>query len=170
LVAFKGHLWAIEAIEKLRREFPDVKLVVAGSGNFEETLRAKTTELGLEEHVEFLGYRKDVGRWMKYSDIVLVTSRAEGFGVVFLEAFNARVPVVAFDVPASNELIKHDVNGFLAKPYAVDDLAARVSTLLRKPALGKAFAEQSYTRLKKEFSLQRMVTETIEWYKAVLTK
>ncbi len=105
---------------------------------------------------------------MKYSDVVLVTSRAEGFGVVFLEAFNAKTPVVAFDVPAANELIVNQESGALAKPYDVHDLAKQIITLLQNEQTGKMYAARSYTRLKNDFALKNMVDETIQWYKTVM--
>ena len=105
---------------------------------------------------------------MKYSDAVLVPSRSEGFGVVFLEAFNARTPVVAFDVPAANELIIDTQSGLLVKPYDVEDMAHKISFLLRDRETAKRYAEKAYSNAKERFSLGMMTDQTYSFYKRVL--
>jgi len=168
LVEFKGHLWGIEAVQKLTANYPDIKLLIIGTGSFEQQLKQRVEELNLTRHVDFLGYRKDVGCWMKYSDVVLVPSRSEGFGVVFLEAFNARTPVVAFNVPAANELISDGESGMLATPYDTQDLADKVSMLLQNKDMAGQYAAAAYTNAKKFFSLNTMADNTYSFYKRVL--
>lgn len=168
LVEFKGHAWALQALKILVREYPDCKLVILGTGAYENILREKVDELQLTDHVDFLGYRKDVSHWMKYSDVVIVPSRSEGFGVVFLEAFNARTPVVAFDVPAANELIEDQVSGVLVKPYSVEEMARKISLLLNDRPMAKRYSERAYTLAKERFSVRVMVDQTYSFYNRVL--
>lgn len=168
LVEFKGHTWALEALKILTRDRRDIKLVIIGTGPFEAALRNKVKALELTDYVDFLGYRNDVSQWMKYSDVVLVPSRSEGFGVVFLEAFNARAPVVAFNVPAANELIENDVSGILVKPYDVQEMADKISFLLQNKGIADRYVEEAYAVAKKNFSLDRMADQTYSFYKRVL--
>jgi glycosyltransferase involved in cell wall biosynthesis len=168
LVEFKGHKWAFEALKGLMSKYPDIRLVVAGTGDYEDTLRTFAQELGVSDHVVWLGYRQDVSRWMQHSDVVLVPSRSEGFGVVFLEAFNAQTPVVAFNVPAANELILPGETGVLATPYDPDSLAHAIEWTLTHPAERAILVQRAYDRLQREFSLATMVDKTVGWYKKVL--
>lgn len=112
LVGFKGHQYLIEAMQKLCAQDREAGLVIVGSGELEEELKQKVKELKLEEHVHFAGYSKEVIKWMYNSDLVAVPSISEGFGVVFLEAFNCKKPVISWDVPAGNELMKEGETGF----------------------------------------------------------
>ena len=168
LVEFKGHMWALQALKRLLNKYPSIKLVIIGTGSFENRLKEFVTELGLDNSVLFLGYRKDVALWMKHSDLVIVPSRSEGFGVVFLEAFSARTPVVAFDVPAANELIIDGETGALAVPYDTADLAVKISALLLDKEKAKSYANRAYDFSKKYFSLDTMTDNTYSFYHSVL--
>jgi glycosyltransferase involved in cell wall biosynthesis len=130
LVGFKGHKYLIEAISLLKDKFDNIGLVIAGTGNLENQLKDKVTEFGLNDNVKFLGYSNEISKWMACSDVIAVTSISEGFGVVFLEAFNAKTPVVSFDVPSGNELMTHEKTGYLAKPYDFKDLALKIEYIL----------------------------------------
>jgi glycosyltransferase involved in cell wall biosynthesis len=170
LVTFKGHRYLLNSIPKVLERFPDAGLVIAGTGAEEKKLRDQVDELRIGHAVKFLGYNNQVPQWMSASEVVVVPSISEGFGVVFLEAFAARTPVVAFNVPAANEIIEGSVSGLLAKPYEVDDLAKQIITLLSDPSKARTLADNAYLRLRAYFNLDRMVTETQEFYHLVLSK
>jgi glycosyltransferase involved in cell wall biosynthesis len=169
LIDFKGHKYLVQAMPKLVDLFgKDVKLIIAGTGELEEELRTLTKELSLTQAVEFLGYSKEVGAFMANSDVVVVPSISEGFGVVFLEAFSAKTPVVAWNVPAGNELMEHGKNGYLITPYAVNLLAEQLIDVLNNPEDQVVVVEAAYDRLKSYFNLERMVMETISFYNDTL--
>lgn len=169
LIAFKGHRYLIKAMTRVVKVFgKDVKLLIAGTGDLELELKDQTKQLGLEDNVDFLGYRNDVGAIMANSDVVVVPSVSEGFGVVFLEAFSAKTPVVAWDVPAGNELMEHCMTGYLVPPYAVNLLAEQLIEILNTPEEQDLIVEAAYQRLKNYFNLERMVNETIEFYEDAL--
>ncbi len=168
LIKFKGHEYVIKALPLLKDKFSDLKLLLIGIGEHEDYLKALVKKLGLEEQVIFLGYSKEVQKYMYNSDVVLVPSVSEGFGVVFLEAFNCRTPVIAFDVPAGNELMTHGEQGFLVSPYEVQDMAAQIESVLSAPDKSRAVAENAYGKLKTYFTIDRMVEETITFYEQAL--
>jgi glycosyltransferase involved in cell wall biosynthesis len=101
---------------------------------------------------------------MNQSDGVLIPSVSEGFGIVILEAFNSRSPVVAFDVPAPNEIIEHEKTGLLVPPFDLNELKAAITRFLSRPEEGKKMAEVAYQRLKSYYCLDRMVGEIVEVY------
>lgn len=169
LIEFKGHKFLIEAMSRVKKAHgSDVKLLIAGTGDLEGTLRSQVEELGLSKDVEFLGYSKEVGSFMANSDVVVVPSISEGFGVVFLEAFSAKTPVVAWDVPSGNELMKHGKTGYLVEPYNTDQLADQLIEVLDSPEEQEEIVEAAYAELKSYFNLNRMVDETIEFYHEAL--
>lgn len=169
LVAFKAHRFVIEAMPKLVQAFgSDIKLLIAGTGDLEVELKEQVGRLGLSESIKFLGYSKEVGSLMANSDVVVVPSISEGFGVVFLEAFSAKSPVVSWNVPAGNELIEHGQTGYLVQPYNVNLLAEQLIDILDNPEDQGDIVEAAYDRLKSHFNLDRMVNETISFYKQAL--
>ncbi len=166
LIAFKGHRFLIEAMSKLRTKYgSDVKLLIAGTGDLENSLRSQVKDLKLEECVEFLGYSKKIGHYMANSDVIVVPSISEGFGVVFLEAFSAKTPVVAWDVPSGNEIIEDGRTGYLIEPYQVEKLSNRLIEILGHPEKQSDIVEEAYVKLKNYFNNDRMIEETIQFYK-----
>ena len=164
LVKFKGHHFLLNALPLVITQIPDTKLLIIGSGKEEESLKQISEDLGIADHVEFLGYRNDVGSYMANSDVVIVPSVSEGFGVVFMEAFSAKTVVVAWDVPAANELIQDQRTGYLVPPYDIKLLAKRLIQAYHDPKEREEVANRAYIRLKFYFNLDRMVNETIQFY------
>jgi glycosyltransferase involved in cell wall biosynthesis len=168
LVAFKGHRYVIDGLPEILRAYPDTGLVVVGIGKLEQELRDQCGRLGVSSNVFFAGYSQQVRKWMFQSDMVLIPSISEGFGVVFLEAFSCYKPVVAFDVPASNELVIDGRTGYLVPGFDVSKFASTVCTLLGDPGRAQTFGSNANRRLKEDFSVRRMVDETVNFYTQIL--
>lgn len=169
LIAFKGHKYLIEAMRDIKVRFGnDVKLLIAGTGELEVELKAMVIEMGLDDNVDFLGYSKQVGAYMANSDVVVVPSISEGFGVVFLEAFSAKTPVVAWNVPSGNELMEHRKTGYLVQPYEIKSLSAQLIDILENPKKNEEVANHAYVRLKDYFNEDRMINETITFYQSAI--
>lgn len=170
LVAFKGHRYLIEAMDQLKQHFGDeVKLLIAGTGPLEDELRGKVNSLGLIDSVVFLGYSKSVGAYMANSDVVAIPSVSEGFGVVFLEAFAAKTPIVSWDVPAGNELMDHRQTGYLVRPYDVNALVDQLIEILNGLDRQGQITHRAYERLKGYLNSDRMIKETVEFYENALS-
>jgi len=92
---------------------------IAGTGAQLEHLRAQVAAAGLQENVQFLGERNDVGALMRDSDLYLNTSRYEGMPIALLEAMAMALPIVATDVAGNCELVASGRNGLLAAPSAM---------------------------------------------------
>lgn len=167
LVRFKGHRFVIEAMPEIVRQNPDAGLVIVGSGELEAELKALVSELQMDDHVRFTGYSSDVVKWMYNSQVVCVPSISEGFGVVLLEAFNCSKPVVAFDVPACNELMQHNKTGLLVEPFDTAMLSKTICKLLNEPQAADDIGRAANRRLKEYFTLKRMTDQTESFYKSV---
>lgn len=168
LVGFKGHRYAFRMIAKLKERYPKLSLWVLGIGELEDELKAMVRTLGIEENVHFLGYKTNVLEYMNMSDVVLIPSIAEGFGVVFLEAINTLKPIAAFDVPAGNEIFGEGYKKLLAKPFDVTDLAEKTDWILNNPQDMKRLALENKERLINYFTIDRMVGDIVEFYKQVI--
>lgn len=167
LVRFKGHRFVIEAMPEIVRQNPDAGLVIVGSGELEAELKALVSELQMDKHVRFTGYSSDVVKWMYNSQVVCVPSISEGFGVVLLEAFNCSKPVVAFDVPACNELMQHNKTGLLVEPFDTAMLSKTICKLLNEPQEADDIGRAANRMLKEYFTLKRMTDQTESFYKSV---
>ncbi|WP_340153111.1 glycosyltransferase family 4 protein [uncultured Marivirga sp.] len=168
LVSFKGHRYLLESLAKMKDEYPDTGLVIAGSGKEEGSLKKLVQDLGINEQVHFAGYSKEITKWMYNSDVVAVPSISEGFGVVFLEAFNCKKPVVSWDVPAGNELMKDGETGYLVAPYDTQALADKMAYIVNHPEEAQKVGLEAHQELKNYYNLERMTKETIDFYESAL--
>jgi len=170
LIAFKGHRYAIEALKKLVPKYPDIQLVIVGWGELKEKLQYMAKEMDLEKHVVFTGFNQNPREIMFNSDIVLLPSVSEGFGIVVLEAMSVKRPVVAFKVPSPSEIFIHNETGLLATPYSVEEYTSLIERLIENPDYRKEIAENAYRKLKDYYNLSRMISQTIGFYERALGK
>ncbi|UTW60667.1 glycosyltransferase family 4 protein [bacterium SCSIO 12741] len=169
LTGFKGHRFAFQAIKKVAEVIPDVELIVVGSGALEEELKQQVVDLGVEKYVRFLGYQPDGRSFMESSDVVLIPSVSEGFGVVVLEAFSTSRPIVSFDVPSLNEHLKHEESGIIVPPYDTNAYADAIIDLLQNPEKRDRIGKNGLKILQTKYTPKRMVRETIEFYEKVIS-
>ena len=164
LVEQKGIPYALEAMRRLRTQFPRAHLVIAGDGDKASELRRLASALGIADRVHWLGWRGDAADLMSAFDLLLVPSLWEGFGLVLLEAMARRVPVIASRVGAIPEVIVHGETGILVEPRDVAALAGAMARLLDDRALRKYMGLLGAARLEERFSIKRMVEGTIAVY------
>jgi len=169
LIPLKGHIYALRAIASLRNKYPKLKLVIVGSGILEEELKQTCQELSISNEVLFTGFQTNTLEWMASSDIVLIPSLIEAFGLVLLEAMAVKKPIIAFDLPAMNEIVQHEITGLLCTPYSQEAFTNSVERLLDHPELAVKYGKVGYEMQKKDYSLSRMAEQTIHFYKDVIT-
>lgn len=135
----KGLEYLIRAINLIRKNINDVMLIVVGDGPLRTHLEKLSENLGLEKHINFVGYKvgNDKISYLSLSDLVVVPSivtasgDTEGLPVTVMEAMAAGKPVIASDVGGMNEIITNNVDGILVKQKNVKQLAESISLLFR---------------------------------------
>ena len=166
LIEQKDHATLLRAFAIVRREHPEARLAILGSGPLEGVTRALVAELGLDEAVTLPG-RTEIRDWLTRADVFVHTSRWEGFGIVLLEAMLASLPVVATRVSAIPEIVVDGVTGALVEAGDVEGVARELGALLgdatRAVEIGAAGRERALT----EFSVERMTERTIAVYRAL---
>ena len=152
----KGLKYLIEAMPKVIENCPTCKLVLVGAGPDENTLKHLVKEKNIENHVIFLGYRKDIPHIMKSADIFVLPSEKEAFGLVLLEAMAAELPIIASEVGGIPEIIENGVNGMLIPPHDEDRIANAIIKLLNDPKTVDKFKTTGNKLLKKAFDARIM--------------
>ncbi len=130
LVCQKAPDLLIEAIPSVLKYYPDAKFVFVGDGHMREGLEHQSHALGVAHAVRLLGQRNEhqLVSLFKMVDVVCVPSRNEPFGIVVLEAWSARKPVVATRNGGPNEYVWHEVNGLKITPTP-DSIAWGLGTM-----------------------------------------
>jgi glycosyltransferase involved in cell wall biosynthesis len=135
-------------------------LVIAGTGPMEEELRERCAALGVASRVTFLGFERDLMRWMRAADAFVLPSLWEGLPLALLEAGACSLPAVATDVPGSREVLVSGETGLLAKPGSVGALADSMMAIMQMdPAarddLGRNARQNVIARFSLEAALDR---------------
>jgi glycosyltransferase involved in cell wall biosynthesis len=168
LYSLKGVHYLIKAFQSIKKEHTNLKLVIAGSGDFEPYLRKialGTRDILFVGHIDSLAVKK-----LLYEKCftVVVPSIYETFPMVVLEAMVCSKPVVASNVGGIRLLIKHGKNGFLVKPKDVRGLEAFINKLYEDPNLRKKMGMFGRKLVEKEFTVGKMVDETLKVYESLL--
>jgi glycosyltransferase involved in cell wall biosynthesis len=137
VVAEKGVFDLLEAVDRLRTELPGVRAVVLGEGQDRAAAETRSAELGLTDHVHFVGWVEpsEIPAWLAAADVVVAPSRraadgwAEAQGLSIVEAMAAGRPVVASDSGGIGDAVEHEVTGLLVGEARPDELAAAVLRL-----------------------------------------
>lgn len=164
----KNHDMLFRAMQRVISEEPEARLYLAGDGPREDTLRHLAARLGIDEHVAFLGYRDDVPALMRDSDLVCLTSRAEGFGGVLMEAGAARKPCIVTDIPGPREVVVDSVTGFVVPLDDDAALAERILQLSRDADLRRRMGEAARERVEELYTIERQVELVDEVYATAL--
>lgn len=114
------------------KEVPDAKLVIIGEGKEKPKLERLARDI---KDVHFLGYREDLASVLEKTEVLVLPSREEGFGLVLLEAMNAGVPVVATRVGGIVEIVEDGYNGILIEPGNPEQLAGGIIRALESEEL-----------------------------------
>jgi glycosyltransferase involved in cell wall biosynthesis len=135
----------LHAFPAVLRRVPNATLVIIGDGPEHQRLRRIAAELGLNNAVRFLGgiSDADVRDWYARSTVFCLPSVQEGFGIVFLEAMAAGLPIVATSAAAIPEVVPHRQAGTLVPPANPAALADALSELLLEPALRQHYTHYS---------------------------
>lgn len=165
----KGIEYALEAVDVLRREFPNLRYVVVGDGDRLESCRELAQQLDISDHVVFAGYRRDVTRYLAAMELMLFPSIREAMGMAIVEAFLVGVPVVGTEVGGIPEVVSADCGALVPKADA-GALAAMTAELLRSPETLKAMSVAAKVRARTLFGVDTMADRTEHVYRGLLDR
>jgi len=165
----KGVIYFIRAMKNIVPRFSNVVGLIVGYGTLYAQLLREVIILGLKDYVRFLGWREDIPEILSISDIVVVPSLTEGFGIVVLEAYASGKPVIATNVGGLPEIVENNVSGLLVPPQDSETLAEAIIKLVVDKNLREAMGRRG--RIKSEqFSLENMYKKLEEVYTKCLAK
>lgn len=141
-----------------------VKLLLVGEGPEKFDLEELVENNGLQNDILFLGKRDDLPELLSISDVMLLLSEKEAFGLVLLEAFACGVPAVANAIGGIPEVVQDGVNGFLVQLGDVQAVANRVSQLLSDSTLHRQMKENAIRTVQEDFSSESIVEQYEKLY------
>lgn len=160
----KGLDFTLRAFARVAKDRPGIAFIIIGDGEEREPLEKLVLALGIQKQVVFAGFRDNAKKYLKAFDIFTLTSRTEAFPYVPLEAGLAELPVVASSVGGIPEMIENEKNGFLVEPSNVDAISEALLKLIENTDLRQKLGSNLKNKVESEFSLQKMIDETLEVY------
>jgi glycosyltransferase involved in cell wall biosynthesis len=163
LVYYKGFDYLVRSMQAV-----DGRLVILGDGPLMQALQSLASEAGVADRVSFPGPVPALAPWYHAADVFALpaVARSEAFGLVQLEAMAAGTPVVNTRLDSGVPFVSRDgETGITVPPADTEALAAALNRLLDDDALRRRLGDAARERVRREFSLERMVAQTLAVYR-----
>jgi glycosyltransferase involved in cell wall biosynthesis len=155
----KGMDYFLSSLQFLNYSSDDIEIFIFGSSK-RETIKFNNYK------IRYLGYisdQEEIVNLLSASDVVVIPSRQESFGQIAIEAMACGTAVVAFDTSGLKDIIEHKVDGYLAAPFDVEDLAKGIRYLLLND-LSKKVSET----VSRKFSEKEVIKKIVLFYNKIL--
>jgi glycosyltransferase involved in cell wall biosynthesis len=161
---FKNPDILVEAFRELKTRNVPVRLFVAGGGEMLPDLKELSQKLDVEDYIHWLGNVSDPKSLLQASDMFLLVSTGEAFGLVLAEAMACGVPIVGTRSGSLPEVVEEGKTGLLVPARNFEELATAIQALTTDTALRRKMAAQALERVKNHFTVQDAVIKTLNIY------
>ncbi len=165
----KGQIILLQAVKKLAEgKLPNVHAMLVGDGPDEAMLKAKTAEMGLENHVSFFPFTSEPNFVFDRIDVLTLPSLyKEGLPNVILEAMSMRVPVVASKMAGIPEVVFNGETGYMVKPGDVDDFVSAVEKMWADPAKCKEMGLNGRRLMEEKMDKKKQFDAFLNFFKRI---
>jgi len=154
LVSQKGQHYLVDIASLLRKKHVNFKILIAGDGPLEASLRQMAVSAGVDDCLVFLGFVSNVKAFMENIDIFVLTSVWEGFGYVLVEAMACHKPVVAFNISSNPEIVSRDETGFLIDNLDINTMTDKIESLIQNRNLASTLGLAGRKRVEEVFDMR----------------
>jgi N-acetyl-alpha-D-glucosaminyl L-malate synthase BshA len=156
----------VKVFYEIQKEIP-AKLMMVGEGPEKEPAELLCKKLGIAEKVIFFGQSHEIDKILCFSDLFLLPSETESFGLAALEAMASGVPVISSNTGGIPEVNKQGVSGFLSDVGDIDDMVENALHILRDEAVLKEFKANA-KKTAKQFDIHEIVPHYEAIYKEAM--
>jgi glycosyltransferase involved in cell wall biosynthesis len=176
-IAFMGRLEEMKAVDLfpemlmyLKKDHPDLQMLMTGEGSLKEKLRSDFNRVEVSNMIDYLGVVeiKEVPILINQSRIFIYPSREEPFGLSILEAMACGVPVITTNVYGPKEIVTEGVDGLTVDPDDVGALARAIGTLLDDETLRNKIGMNGRATVEKRFDINFHLESLIDIYQDLL--
>ena len=145
----KNQSMVLKAMAQLKEqpEFDRMRYLICGMGSYEQVLRQEAEELGIRDHVLFMGYRKDIADIYRCSDLFAFLSYREGLPVALMEAMSSGLPVVCSAARGNTDLVDNGTEGLIV-PQDPEAVARAILDLYRDPDRRRQFGSAAKEKVR----------------------
>ena len=165
----KGLTYLLQAFARVAIDKPNLRLIIAGTGELEQQLKQQSQDLGIATQTIFAGYVNDLPELMSLFDFFVLPSLQEACSLACAEAMAQQKAAIGTTIGGIVEQIVDGKTGFLISPQDVDTLTEKIQYLLDRPELVAEFARNGRKRYEAYFTVERMLIQTENLYAQFLT-
>jgi len=171
LVFYKNVEVILRAFKIVIQEFPDAKLVIAGDGPQKESLQGLVKKLHINDNITFAGYvtPEQKVKLLAESNALLFPSTIEGFGLVMLEAFQQKRPVLVSDITPMSDIVENKKTGLVIDPHDEGKWAEAIISLIKNPQESDILGQSGNEILKEKYSQELFYDRILKMYNDVLS-
>lgn len=159
--ANKNQQSLIRIMDLIKNEVPQARLLLAGKGALKEPCLKLARELGLEDKVDFLGYRNDLDQLLPICDLAVASSIREGLPVNIMEAMASGLPVVATNNRGHRELVRSNENGWVVNRDLHSEvvMAEMIKVLAKDKDLASRFGKTGRKLIEGRYAINKILHE-----------
>ena len=158
LKKLKGHEYLFKALHLLKQKgISNIKLLILGEGKHLNNLKELRSKLGLENEIDFLGFKQNIKDYYNIFDIFCLPSNYEGLSNVILEAMATETLVLCSSIPNNLEIIKDGYNGITFKKADYEDLAKKLMLIMEEEVDRNQLIFNARKTVEEDFSIEKSV-------------
>ncbi len=160
----KGHIYFIEAAHEIVKIHDKVKFLIIGTGSLDKSLRQEVKSRGLTEKIIFTGHVEDITELINITDVNVLPSLSEAFGLSIVEAMSLSIPCVATRTGGIPEIIDDEINGLLVPIRDSHALARAIVSLMEDQSLRREIGKAAKLKVEEEFTAKAMTNKVTKLY------
>ncbi|GGX03628.1 N-acetyl-alpha-D-glucosaminyl L-malate synthase BshA [Aquimarina muelleri] len=156
----------VDIFYNIQKKMP-AKLLMVGEGPERKSAEKKCRELGIKDKVVFFGNSNEIDKILCFSDLFLLPSERESFGLAALEAMVNKVPVISSNAGGIPEVNNHGVSGYLSEVGNIEEMSENAIRILEDDTILNVFKENAYKEAER-FDVNQIVPKYIALYERAL--
>ena len=160
----------VQVFYEVQKTIDDAILILIGEGPDLSVVREQAISLGIQDKVKLLGNQRRVADLLSMSDLKLLLSEKESFGLVLLEAMACGVPVIGTNVGGIPEVIQEGVSGYICELGDITSIAEKAVEILTNESLHKEMSENAIRSANEDFHQEKIVKMYEEIYQKALNE
>lgn len=165
LIKRKNQATLIDAVAKLKDSH--FHLFICGDGQCLDELKQRAVNLGIQEQIHFLGFRRDVEKLCGAADLFLFASRQEGLPVAVMEAMACGLPIIASEIRGNTDLIENGKGGYLIQPTNAIGFADAIQDVIKSQRQAKEMEAFNFERIK-AYSRETVMEQMVGLYRRLM--
>ena len=160
----------VDILSRVRASGENARLIMVGDGPELSAVRYHAEQIGMEEHVVFVGKQANIAEYLGVADVFLLPSELESFGLAALEAQACEVPVIATRIGGIPEVVNDGESGFLSDLGDVEKMSVDTLRLLGDEEMRLAFGERGRKLAVQRYSTDKIIPQYIAFYEKIVKK